>query len=263
MMKTSIALLSLATSTSAFTPARIPGQHSPTLPQPPSSFSRLNLFDGLPNLDKAFEDSGPLGKGITVGKVQVALAVSGPERTSPNSIFAMLNKHSRNNDDLVNEYDDDYEDGYGDSELSKMCHEVCLALLRTSDNWVSACSDSEWFKEKDMGKAESVYNLWADREACKFEKEYIPPEGSETVEGNPTVAVVSLVIEIQGDETNFDKAGYSLTETKAVLTSLASDSRVEGGDCLNAVEVFWTPSEPTEVLSEREMIIDFPELITL
>lgn len=27
---------------------------------------------------------------------------------------------------------------------------------------------------------------------------------------------------------------------------------MEGGDCLNAVEVFWTPSEPSEVLTERD-----------
>jgi len=172
----------------------------------------------------------------------------------------MLEKHARNND--VSGYDDDYDEGYGDSQLSKMCHEVCLALLRKSDNWISACSDSEWFKDKDMGKAESVHNLWSDREACKFEKEYIPSKGS-AVDGTPTVAVVSLIIEIQGDETNFEKAGYSLTDTKSILTSIASDCRVEGGDCLNAFEVFWTPSEPTEVLSERETIFDFPELITL
>ena len=51
---------------------------------------------------------------------------------------------------------------------------------------------------------------------------------------------------------SFDRAGFSIAETKSVLTSLASDCRVEGGDCLNAVEVFWTPSEPMEVLTERD-----------
>ena len=117
-----------------------------------------------------------------------------------------------------------------------------------------------------MTKAESTYNLWADREACKFEREHVPPEGASTTayDGNfPTVAVVSLVVEIQGDNTNFDRAGFSLAETRDVLASLASDCRVEGGDCLNAFEVFWTPSEPTDVLTERDTIIDFPELITL
>lgn len=38
---------------------------------------------------------------------------------------------------------------------------------------------------------------------------------------------------------------------------------VEGGDCVNAVEVFWTPSERDEVLTRRDVIVDFPELIDL
>jgi len=152
-------ILSLAALSAAFAP-------TPPLNRinDAASSTRLHLFDGL---GKAFEDAGPLGKGITVGKIQVAIAVSGAERTSSDSIFAMLEKHARNNDDIGSAYDDDYDEGYGDSQLSKMCHEVCLALLRKSDDWISACSDSEWFKEQDMGKAESVHNLWADREACK------------------------------------------------------------------------------------------------
>lgn len=61
----------------------------------------------------------------------------------------------------------------------------------------------------------------------------------------------------------FDGAGYSLSGTKEVLTSIASDCMVEGGDCLNAVELFWTPSEREEVLTRSEMLLDFPELIDL
>jgi hypothetical protein len=132
--------------------------------------TEINLFDGFENpLDKVFEEQGPLGKGITVGKVQVAINVSGSERTSKDSIFAKLAQHARA-DDTSSGYDDDYEDGYGDSKLSKMCHDVCLTLLRQSDSWTAACSESEWFKESDAGKAESLYNQWADREASKFEK---------------------------------------------------------------------------------------------
>ncbi len=256
-MKTTI--LALATSSTAFfAPAPLTTRDFSLLSRK-SGLHKLRIFKGL---DKAFEEAGPLGKGITVGKVQIALAVNATERKSNDSVFGVLEKHARNNSNNKSSYDNDYEDGYGDSQLSKMCHEICLALLRKSDDWISACSESEWFREQDMGKAESVYNLWADREACKFEKEYIPPEGTRQVTADDTVAVVSLVIEIQGDETNFDRAGYSLSETKSILTSIASDCRVEGGDCLNAFEVFWTPSEPTEVLTERDTIIDFPELIT-
>ena len=246
-----------------------PGGGAASIDSGSTTTTRLHFFE---RLDKAFEDDGPLGRGITVGKVQVALNVDGIERASggENSIFAVLEKHGRDDgsDDDEDYYDDDDDSDAagGDSKLSKMCHEVCLALLRRSDDWISACSDRRWYKEQDMTKAESTYNLWADREACKFEREHVPPEGASTsaFDGNfPTVAVVSLVVEIQGDNTNFDRAGFSLAETRDVLTSLASDCRVEGGDCLNAFEVFWTPSEPTEVLTERDTIIDFPELITL
>jgi uncharacterized membrane protein len=38
---------------------------------------------------------------------------------------------------------------------------------------------------------------------------------------------------------------------------------VEEGDNVNAVEIFWTPSDPEEVLSKNDMIIDFPELIDM
>jgi uncharacterized membrane protein len=61
----------------------------------------------------------------------------------------------------------------------------------------------------------------------------------------------------------FDKAGYSLSGTKEVLTSLASDAMVEGGDCVNAVELFWTPGDAKEVLTKEDILLDFPELIDL
>lgn len=38
---------------------------------------------------------------------------------------------------------------------------------------------------------------------------------------------------------------------------------VDGGGCVNAVEVFWTPSQRDEVLTKQEMVMDFPELIDL
>jgi len=61
----------------------------------------------------------------------------------------------------------------------------------------------------------------------------------------------------------FEGAGFSLSGTKEVLSSIASDVMVERGDCLNAVEVFWTPSERDEVLTKQDIILDFPELIDL
>lgn len=93
-------------------------------------------------------------------------------------------------------------------------------------------------------------------------QEYIPDEDSTTTESRPTTAVISLIIEIQGDTTNFSRAGFSISETKDILSSIMADCRVDNGDCLNAVEIFWTPSDSNEVLTERDTVLDFPELIS-
>ena len=113
-----------------------------------SNVGTLNLFG------KVFEESGPLGKGITVGKVQVCL---NSKDRSPSSITGMLESKARSSGDSP-------------QALSRLANEVSLTLLRKSDDWMGACSSSEWFSERDAGKAESLFNDWANREAAKFEK---------------------------------------------------------------------------------------------
>jgi hypothetical protein len=115
-----------------------------------SSQQKLYLFD------KLFEEEGPLGKGITVGKVQVALM--SPDR-GKESIFRMLEDNSR-------WIADDNES----SSLADLAHDVCLTLLRKKDIWIAASSDSRWFSGNDSGKAETLHNEWANNEAAKFEK---------------------------------------------------------------------------------------------
>ena len=58
-----------------------------------------------------------------------------------------------------------------------------------------------------------------------------------------------------------DGAGYSVAATKEILASISADCMVDDGYCVNAVEVFWTPSDPEENMSRMDMIVDFPELI--
>jgi hypothetical protein len=108
-----------------------------------------NLFD------KMFEEEGPLGKGITVGKFQLALIAEG---RGDDSIFGSLERNA------VLPSDDSAEG------LAEMTHEVCMSLLRKKDDWTAASSDSRWFSANDYGKAESQYNDWANTEAAKFEK---------------------------------------------------------------------------------------------
>jgi hypothetical protein len=170
-----------------------------------------------------FEESGPLGKGITVGKIQVALQCR--DRNPQTSILGLLESRASSSS------------GAGSSvsslQLARLGNEVCLALLRRSDDWVGACSASKWFSQTDQRRAESYFNDAANREASKFEKvracggmersiairaitvpvyvrplgsqcvlwqEYIPGE-EEAQSSAATLAVVSLVVEIQGDQT--------------------------------------------------------------
>ena len=186
-----------------------------------------------------------LGKGITVGKVQIAFA------TRDRSICKALEKCAND------------VEGDDPGSLAQFTNEICLVLLRNSADWVGACSASKWFTGDDAGKAEKLHNEWVNKEASKFEKEYIPSSNDETKAGGPTTVVVSLVVEIQGDSTNFDGAGFSLAGTKEVITSLASDVLVDEGYCLNASEVFWCPSDPTEVMTSIDVITDFPEIVDL
>ena len=112
--------------------------------------SALFLFE------KMFEEEGPLGKGITVGKVSVALI---SEDRGKDSIFGLLEDNAR-------WIADDDEAG----SLSDLAHEVCLSLLRKQSSWTAASSASQWFSADDYGKAEAKYNEWANAEATKFEK---------------------------------------------------------------------------------------------
>jgi hypothetical protein len=74
-----------------------------------------------------------------------------------NSVFSILENHAENT-------------GNEPEELAHLANEVCLTLMRKSDDWISACSVSKWFSEKDAGKAERYYNDLANAEAVKFEK---------------------------------------------------------------------------------------------
>jgi len=74
---------------------------------------------------------------------------------------------------------------------------------------------------------------------------------------------VSLTVTVPLLSFRFDGAGFSFQGTKDVLSSIASDCMVEDGECMNAVELFWTPSDREEVLLAPDMFLDFPELIDL
>ena len=146
-------------------PSQLLQQRSPILAR-----TQLNLFD------KLFEEEGILGKGVTVGKVQIAL--NSADR-GPNSIFGILEREAND-----------------DKSLPELTHAIALALLRKSDEWVGAAGTSNWFSQNDAGKAESRFNDLANAEAAKFEK--VNHHSFENKEDNQKVKYLSYHVSNNG-----------------------------------------------------------------
>jgi uncharacterized membrane protein len=71
------------------------------------------------------------------------------------------------------------------------------------------------------------------------------------------MAVVTLVLAIEGDSTKMPSIN-SISDVEDALRRISSDSK--GDDCLQSVEILWTPEDRTESLSLRDVVADYPEL---
>jgi len=71
------------------------------------------------------------------------------------------------------------------------------------------------------------------------------------------MAVITLIVAIDGDSTKLPKIN-SFADVEKALTMLATDVKVD--DCLRSAEILWTPEDPGDVLSEREVVADYPSL---
>ena len=58
-------------------------------------------------------------------------------------------------------------------------------------------------------------------------------------------------------------SAMSVSEVRKCLQNLASEALTDEGDNIMAVEVLWTPSDSDSVISQRDVIMDYPDLIRL
>jgi uncharacterized membrane protein len=188
--------------------------------------------------------------------VQVSVALDVPNRDDPSSILSVLDRlaASARTDSRVG--------------IQNLTSQVALELLRRKSSIVSASAKSKHFK--DRSKAIRDYNSQSIRERGKFEKEMVSKyggvdygsdygRGGGTVAVGPkaTMAVVTLLIAIDGDSTSVPKIG-SLGDVEEALRKIASDAKVS--DCLQSAEILWTPEDRGETLSLRDVVADYPEL---
>lgn len=181
-----------------------------------------------------------LGPGNSVAKISVALEV--PNRDDPGSILSVLNRLGQNANT---------ESRRG---IQSLTSQVALEVLRRKSSIVSASSENRHFKSRTQALRE--FNNQSTKERGKFERENL---GFGEAEGSSkaTMAVVTLLISIDGDSTEIPQI-RSVNDVEQALRSIATDSTV--GDCLQSVEILWTPEERSETLSVKDVVADYPTL---
>lgn len=156
------------------------------------------------------------------------------------------------------------------TELATLLSDASIALLRREEDWSAASVKGEKFGQGNALKAEPLFQRLAIEERTKFESE---SSASDLARRNnailisnsgstKTQAVVSMVVAVRG-RSDALRTVRSTSDVKAVLQTLASEALTDDGDNIMAVELLWTPSDSGEILSNRDVIMDYPELIKL
>lgn len=196
-------------------------------------------------------ESGSLGSGATVLKLQVGLDADWGER---GSIMEILSNLASKNNGMSSRV-----------EIAQLLSDTSLALLRKQNDWHSAAYEGQVFSN-NVKSAEPLFQSIAIKERAKFDEERT---GGEIVTlkpsnaGTKTQAVVSLVVAMRGKSNGYQRTVSSLADVRACLQGLASDSLTDNGDNVMAVELLWTPVDRGDTLSPRDLITDYPELIKL
>jgi uncharacterized membrane protein len=156
--------------------------------------------------------------------------------------------------------------------------------LRRQSSIVAAYTRSKHFAgATSSSQAQREFNARAIQERGKFEQETVSQYlgvdysagssssssslspsrggGGGVIDGNKaTMAVVTLVIAIQGDSTKLPTIN-SMRDVQEALRKIAADAKVD--DCLASAEILWTPTDRSETLTRRDVVADYPELRTL
>ena len=163
-----------------------------------------------------------LANGTTIAKLSIALDV--PDRVDDNSILNVLER-------LANTARTDSRVG-----IQNLSSQVALELLNRKASIVSAYSQSQHYNDKTT--AQQDFSLTAVQERGKFEQEtvsqhggvdYSAPGGASkksSASAKATMAVVTLVIAIDGDSTKLPKI-RSIGDVEEALCRIASDSKVD------------------------------------
>lgn len=193
-----------------------------------------------------------LGSGSSVVQLSVALEV--PNRDDRNSILSALGR-------LANTARTDTRVG-----IQNLTSQVALELLRRKNSIVSASTSYKHYNSREQSQRD--FQKRSIKERSKFESETVSNfggldfgrgGGSSEMDGSgkATMAVVTLLINIDGDSTKVPQI-RSPADVEEALRKIAADAKVDS--CLQGAEILWTPEDRAETLSPRDVIADYPEL---
>jgi uncharacterized membrane protein len=224
------------------------------------AFAAISSMTSTLTTSSSWADSSPLssgaftsalGPGASVAQVSVALEV--PDRDDRNSILSVLGR-------LANTARTDTRVG-----IQNLTSQVALELLRRKSSIVSASTSYKHYSNRDQALRD--FNKRSIQERSKFESETISNfggldfgsggRGATEGSGKATMAVVTLLINIDGDSTKLPQIRSS-SDVEEALRKIAADSKVES--CLQGAEILWTPEDRIETLSPRDVASDYPEL---
>lgn len=202
------------------------------------------VFQAVSN--KMRESSDFSNNKVSVIKLQIALDTDWSEH---GNIIENLNS-------IANSFDKR-------ADIADLLSKSALVLLRKSSDWNAAAYESEIL---DSSKAEVYFQKLAIAERAKYDKEIIPSlnTNANTNMSNKSQVVVSLIVTIKGESDAYRKNHIlTISELRSCLQSLAYEALTDSGENIVAVELSWSPSEPGTIITERDLIQDYPELMKL
>jgi len=141
--------------------------------------------------------------------------------------------------------------------LQALVADVCLALLRTSKDWLAGRTKSETAGLLS-NEVEAGFNRFVVQERAKFD-ENEQRSLTRTMQGQPTYMVTTLVVLLRNGNALPDVSRAS--DLREAIQSLAAEVSVE--DNLLGAELLWTPEDSNDVMDRDDMFLNFPELITI
>ena len=140
--------------------------------------------------------------------------------------------------------------------LQNLVSDTCLAMLRSSKDWLAGrtASETAGLLSNDV---ESGYNRYVVQERAKWESE--KRVLTRSAPGQPTYMVATLVVLLREGRALPDITGTN--DLRNAIQQLAADVSIE--DNLLGAELLWTPEDTNDVMDRDEMFLNFPELVTI